>query len=194
MLTYNQIKPKKVIIFRGEPWQVLSSNVAKRTKQKPVNQTKLKNLITGVIINESFKQSDNVEEADIEYIPLTFIYSKGGEWWFYRNSDKSYRIFLSEDLIGEKGLFLKKDMDVKGLSFSNDGQEKNIFDIELPIKESYAVKDAPPNIKGNTASGGTKSVIIESGAIITTPLFIEKGDIIEVNTESKEYVTRVDKA
>ena len=185
MLAYNDIRKGKVIIFSGEPYAVLDSHVFRKQQRKPVNATKLKNLITGKVTEYSFHVSEKAEEADIETRPLTYIYSARNEWWFHRTGNPSERVTLPEDLLGDQKEFLKEKMELDGLYF-----EDKPFGIRLPIKMILKVTEAPPNVRGNTAQGGDKLVTLETGAKITTPMFVEEGDMIEVNTETHEYVGR----
>lgn len=186
MLAYNDIRIGKVIIFNGEPYAVLSSHVFRKQQRKPVNATKLKNLITGKVTEYSFHVSEKAEEAEIETRPLTYIYNARGEWWFHRTGNPSERITLPEDLLGDQKKFLKEKMELDGLYF-----EDKPFGIRLPIKMQFKVAEAPPNVRGNTSQGGNKLVTLETGAQITTPMFVEIGDTIEINTETGEYVSRV---
>ncbi|MCW9054856.1 MAG: elongation factor P [Candidatus Pacebacteria bacterium] len=189
MLHYNEITPKKYIVFEGEPYEVLASNTAKKNRQKPVNQTKLKNLISGRVVDQAFHQSDKVEEADLKKRTIRYIYTNKGEFWFCDPENPKDRFMLPEELIGEKVKFMKENGEVEGLSF-----EDEIIGITTPIKMDFKVTEAAPAVRGNTAQGATKTVVIETGTQITTPLFVNEGDIIRVNTETGEYAERVEKA
>jgi elongation factor P len=186
MLDYNDIRVGKVIIFNGDPYEVLDSHVFRKQQRKPVNATKLKNLITGKVTEYSFHVSEKAVEAEIEARPLTFIYNNRGAWWFHTTGNPSERIELSSDILGDKAKYLKEKTEIFGLYF-----EDRLIGIRLPIKMQFKVTEAPPTIKGNTAQGGNKLVKIETGAMITTPMFVEEGDTIEINTEVGEYVSRV---
>lgn len=193
MLAYNEIKSKTVIVYNDEPHVVLSSDIAKRTKQKPVNQTKLKNLITGATVAVAFRQSDKVEEADLEKTEVEYAYHKpgkgGDEFWFIEPGNPSNRFQLDAELIGDVLDFIMPGEIAEGLVY-----EDNIISLNAPIKVFRRVKQAPPNIKGNTSAGGTKVVTLDTDYQLTTPLFIESGDTVEVNTQTGEYVTRTEKA
>lgn len=193
MLAYSDIKPKKIIELDGEPYQVLSSKVFRKQQRKPVNQTKLKHLVSGKTIDYTFHQSDKVEEADVQTREVQYLYTKkdrqtGGpdQWWFADPNDPSKRFMIAEDIIGERTAFLKENAVVTAIVFND-----TIVDITLPIKIQLQVTQAPPNVRGNTTQGGTKQVTLETGAVVTTPMFIETGDVIEVNTESGTYVQRI---
>lgn len=189
VLNYNDVVPKKVIIHNGEPCEVLSSHVFRMQMRKPVNQTKLRSLKSGKVIEYSFHQNDTVVEADIEYQNITFLYENRGEWWFCEEGNPRNRFKLEDSALGDKSHYLKANEPVEAMKF-NDA----IIGIHLPIKMDLKVTEAPPSIKGNTAQGGSKQVTLETGAIINVPLFINTGDIIRINTDTGEYTERVTKA
>jgi len=186
MLEYNQITERKYIELDGEPYEVLSSHVFRKQQRKPVNQTKLKNLITGKVIERSFHQSEKVEEADIGRTDVKYLYTNRGEWWFCSPTDPSDRMKFSEEIIGDQRIFLKENAVVTAMTFNDE-----IIGFKLPIKVELAVTEAPPNVKGNTAQGGNKQVTLETGATVNVPMFINTGDILRINTETGEYVERV---
>jgi len=186
MLEYNDITLGKVIIYDNEPWEVIGSHVFRKQQRKPVNATKLRNLITGRVTEYSFHQSEKAEEADIETKEIKFIYEQKGEYWFHEDGDPSKRFALKEEQMGYGVKFLKKDAIAKAMIF-----DEKIIGVKLPIKVELKVVEAPPNMKGNTAQGGNKVVKVETGASVNAPLFINEGDIILVNTENGEYVSRL---
>lgn len=189
LLQYNEIKERKIIIWNDEPFLVLESHVARTQQRKPQNQVKMRSLINGRAVNETFRSSDTAEEAEISKREAKFIYENRGEFWFCEPSDPSKRFQIDEKILGDKTKFLKANSTVHTLVFEYDDEEK-LIGIELPIKMEFTVKDAPPNIKGDTATGGTKIVTLENGTMINAPLFIEAGEKIIVNTETGEYVER----
>lgn len=186
MFEYNEITVRKYIVFEGEPYEVLTSHVFRKQMRKPVNATKLKNLISGRVIEHSFGANDKAEEAEIEERKVKFLYNNRGEWWFCEESDASKRFKLEETLIGNAAKFMKANTLVEVLSF-----EENIFSVKLPIKVDLKVTDAPPAVKGDTAKGGNKVITLETGATINAPIFVAEGDVVKVNTETGEYVERV---
>lgn len=186
MLEYNEITVGKFIIFDNEPWEVLASHVFRKQQRKPVNATKLKNMITGRVTEYSFHQSEKAEEAELEEKQISFIYEAKGEYWFHDIDDKSKRFALTETQVGVGAKFLKAGITAKAMIF-----EEKIIGMKLPIKINLKVVEAPPNMKGNTAQGGNKVVKVETGASVNAPLFIEEGNTIVVNTETGEYVERV---
>jgi len=186
MLEYNEISVHKFIIFENEPWEVISSHVFRKQQRKPVNATKLRNLITGRITEVSFHVSDKVKEAEIDKKEVKYLYTNKGEFWFSEANDPSKRFKLPEETIGPAAKFLKPDIIVDALLF----QDK-IIGLKIPIKMELKVVEAHETTKGNTAQGATKSVKLETGAEIQVPMFVKEGDVIRVNTETGQYTDRV---
>ena len=188
MLEYNQITQRKYIVFEDEPYEVLTSQISKKSRQKASNQSKLKNIKNGKVIDKTFHQSDAVEEAEIDKKSITYLYEKRGEFWFCEEGNPKERFFLTEDALGGSRQYLKEQTTVDALTFNDE-----VIGLKLPVKMEFEVKEAPPGIKGNTAQGGSKQVVVETGAVFTVPLFINQGDTIRVNTETGEYVERATK-
>ena len=186
MLEYNDITERKYIIFEKEPYEVLSSHVFRKQQRKPVNATKLRNLISGRIIENSFHVSEKVEEAEIEKKEVKYLYTNKGEFWFCEPSDLSKRFDLPETMIGPAAKFLKENSIVDVMTF--DGK---IIGLKLPIKVDLKVTESHPAVRGNTAQGATKSVVLETGAEIQVPMFIKEGDIVRINTDTGQYTDRV---
>lgn len=172
----------------GEPHLVLEYTFLRMQQRKPTVQTKLKNLITGKIAAKSFQGSDVFPEAEIDKQPIIFLYSNKGEFWFCEKRNPKNRFSFKEEQIADQAKFLKPNTEVMAYKFG-----EKIINIELPVKMDYAVVEAPPSFKGNTATGGTKMVKLENGLQINVPMFINEGDIIRVNTETGEYTERAEK-
>lgn len=189
LLQYNEIRTGKVIVYNDEPCVVLDNHVARTQQRKPQNQVKLKSLISGRTYNETFRSSDTADEADVQKRDIKFLFANKGEYWFCDPTDPANRFKLDEVLINDAKPYLKDNMIVTGMVFDFDDEEK-IIGVKVPIKMEFVVKDAPPNIKGDTATGGNKVITLETGTTINAPLFIEIGERIIVNTETGEYVER----
>ncbi len=194
MLDYSQITQRKYITLDNEPYEVISSHIFRKQQRKPVNQTKLKNLISGRVIERSFHQSEKAEEAEVGVENLIYLYSndKKGEIWFSKKNDQRNRFALPEEIASTEMKFIKENQEVEALIFTKNGEDK-IVSIRMPIKVELKVKETPPGIRGNTAQGGTKPAVLETGVSVVVPLFINEGDVICVNTETGEYVERVSK-
>jgi elongation factor P len=188
MLEYNEILPKRVILLDGEPYEVLDAHVFRKQMRKPVNQTKLRHIITGRVTEHAFHATDKVDEADLSTKAVKYLYTNKGEMWFCAEQNPADRFKLSEEVIGPGAQFLKANSVVEAQLFDD-----NIIGLKLPIKVELAVKEAPPAVRGNTAQGGSKQITLETGATINAPLFVNEGDVVRINTETGTYVERVDK-
>jgi len=186
MLEYNEITVKKFIIFENEPYEVLESHVFRKQQRKPVNATKLKNLLNGRVVEHSFHVSDKASEAEIDKKTIKYLYTNKGEHWFCEEKDPSKRFTLADNVVGEGIKWIKGNTLVTGLVF-----EEIFFSIQIPVKVQLKVKDAPPGIQGDTSRAGMKLVTLETGATINTPLFVQTDDVIEINTDTSSYVSRV---
>lgn len=189
ILSYNEIVQKKVIEYNGEPYLVLSSHVFRMQQRKPVNQTKLKHLVSGKVLEISFHQNESVPEAEIERMDALYLYTNRGESWFAEDGNPKNRFSFPEDAVADKVKWLIQNTLVSVMVY----KEKPMT-IDIPIKMDLKVVEAPPAVKGDTATGGNKQVKLESGAVVNTPLFINEGDILKINTETGEYVERAEKA
>ncbi len=189
ILSYNEILPKSVIVYSNEPFEVLSSHIFRMQQRKPVNQTKLRHLVSGKVLEISFHQSETVPEADINKMQATYLYTAKGECWFAEEGNAKNRFSFPENAVREKVQWLKTNSSVEVLLYN-----ENPVSIKIPIKMDLVVKEAPPAVRGDTATGGDKKVVLESGAVVSTPLFINEGDILRINTDTGQYTERVLKA
>jgi elongation factor P len=189
ILSYNEILQKKVIVYNSEPYKVLSSHIFRMQQRKPVNQTKLQHLVSGKVIEISFHQNESVPEADIETMEANYLYTNRGESWFAEIGNPKNRFSFPDEVVHEKVQWLKQNAEVEVLVYD----EKPIT-LEIPIKVELKVTEAAPAVKGDTVSGGSKQVTVESGAGVQVPMFINEGDVLRINTETGEYVERVSKS
>jgi len=186
MINYNELKPGTVFILEDQPYEVVEFSFLRMQQRKPVAQTRIRNLITGKVINRNFQHTDSFQEAEIDYKKVKFLYSHRDKFVFSEVANPSARFELAQEAIGEPARFLKPNSELEVVSF-----EGKIINVNLPIKMQLKVIEAPPSIKGNTAQGGSKVVKLETGATISAPLFVNEGDAIEVNTQTGEYTGRV---
>ncbi len=189
VLSYNEITPKKVIIFNDEPYLVVSYHVFRKQQRKPVNITKLKNLKTGRVVENTFHVNENAEEADLESRNITFIYRKGNEYWFNNTGKPSERFALTADLIGDQGKFIKERSELTAVVYDDE-----VIGVKIPIKVELKVTETMDAVKGNTSSGAQKEVTLETGAVVMAPMFINEGDVLAINTETGDYSERVSKS
>lgn len=186
MLAHTDLKPGVQFIFEGQPWEVLDANAMKMAQRRPVIRTKIRNLVDGRVQEQSFQQGDMFDEADLEKKEIKYLYQTKGQYFFCEPNDPSKRFSFTEEKIGPQAKFLRPNEIVTGIVF-----EEKIITFKLPIKVQLKVKEAAAGVKGDRAQAGTKEAVLESGATIQVPLFIEAGETIEINTETGEYVKRV---
>jgi len=184
MLDISTIKPGKVIKHNGSPYVVTWIQHIKVARGGATLKTKMKNLIEGNVLEWSYNGGDKAEEADLERSKGVFLYKDDSESYFMDN--QSYEQFsLQNEDITEQLKFMKDDTNVDIMYF-----EGKPVSITLPTKVSLKVVEAPPAVRGNSQGSITKKIVLETGAEITAPLFIESGETIIVNTEKGEYVER----
>lgn len=188
MLSYSELRAGATFVMDGDPYKVLEYNFLRMQQRKPVAQTKIKNLRTGKVTARTFHQNESFPEANIELRKATFLYGHRGEYWFRYGTDNKTRFMLNENALGETIHYL-----IPNTEITTDIFEDKIITIEIPIKMDFKVIQAPPGLKGDSAQGGSKEVIIETGLKITAPLFINENDVIKVNTQSGEYIERASK-
>jgi elongation factor P len=184
MLGISDIKAGKNIILNGVPYAVLYHEHSKTGRAGSVLRTRIKNLVTGAVLEKTFQGADKVEETDIVKSKAQFLYKEKDAYTFMDN--ESYEQFsLSEKVLGPAVNYLIEGTEVLVFNFNSTP-----INIELPIKIKLKVVEAPPGVRGNTVSTGGKLVKLETGLSISVPLFIEEGEEVIVNTERGEYVGR----
>lgn len=184
MLGISDIKAGRNIVLNGEPYAVLYHEHSKTGRAGSVLRTRLKNLLTGAVLEKTFQGSEQVREADVAKSKAQFLYREKDNFSFMDN--ESYDQFtLSAAALGGATNYLIEGTEISVLYFNG-----NPINIELPVKVKLKVVEAPPGIKGNTATSGGKIVTLETGMNVSAPLFVNVGDEIIVNTEKGEYVSR----
>jgi elongation factor P len=186
---YNQVLAKKTVEMNGDPYLVLSSDIAKKDRQKASNTVRMKNLRTGQVIEKTLHQSDVLQDAFITKREVKYLYANRGEFWFCEPNNPKERFSLPADVVGDISKYVKENSLVEAIEYQD-----TIMSISTPIKVELKVKEAPDAVKGNTSSGATKEVVLETGHHIFAPMFINAGDIISINTESGLYSERIEKA
>jgi elongation factor P len=184
MLSLNEIKLGTVVTINSEPYMVVKSEHNKVARGGAVLKTKLKNLITGSIMERTWQGNDKAEEADVEKRKANYLY-KDESFAYFMDVENFDQFNIALEDLGGKERFMKDGIDVNVLYF-----EAKPMTIELPIKVELKVTSAPPGVRGNSAGNVTKTAELETGAIINVPMFVETGDIIRINTDSGEYVER----
>jgi len=169
----------------GEPYLIIDFQHVKPGKGGAFVRTRLKSLVTGNVIDQTFRSGERVGKPDLEEREMQFLYQSGGEFHFM-DTNTYEQLFLTADQLGENKDFLKENMVIKAL-FHN----KRPIGIEVPMFVELRVVQSEPGVRGNTATGATKAATLESGAVIQVPLFVEEGDVVRIDTRTREYVTRV---
>ncbi len=184
--TLNDIKQGLAIVYAGEPYFVVQANFVRMQQRKPVMQTKLRNLINGKVLEITFKPGDRVETAEIAKLDATFLYTTDTEAHFM-DSASFEPISLARTDVAANLPYLREGAPVQLATFN--GQPVG---LTLPPKMDFKVTAAADAVKGDSAQGRvTKKVTVETGAEVAVPLFIKEGDTIRVNTQTGEYVERV---
>ncbi len=189
ILNYSEILPRKIILIDDQPYEVLDAHVFQKQKSRPVNHTKVRNLISGSVKEVVFHQFEKAEEADMGTKEVKYLYANKGEYWFCDANDAADRFKLSAEQLGDSIKFIKTNSIIDSTTFNDD-----IIGLKYPIKVELKITEAPPAVRGNTSGNATKAVIVETGATIYVPMFINEGDIVRINTESGDYAERVEKA
>lgn len=188
MLSINDLKSGTYFILDGQPFEILKEQHVKLHRRKAFLQTKIKNLVNGKIIERNFQQSDAFKKANISKQEVKYLYNHKEEYWFSEKNDAGKRFKLNKDLLGSVTKFLKSNTVLEALVYDDE-----IINVSLPVKMNFKVTEAPPEIKGGTAVGGTKPATIETGVKINVPFFINEGDVIKINTQTGQYAERVEK-
>jgi elongation factor P len=174
------------ILFRDEPYMVLDYAHVKPGKGGAFLRTKMKNMITGLLREETFRSGEKFLQPDLEYKEMQFLY-KDGELYNFMDQDSYDQVAFNDDQIEEVKDYLK-EQEVYVVLYFND---KPIA-VNPPLFVNLIVKETLPGVRGDTAQGaGSKPATLESGAVVSVPLFIEEGDLIKIDTRTKEYIERV---
>lgn len=184
MLSLSDIKTGKHLTLDGDPYTVTSHEHSKMGRAGAVLRTKLRNLANGAVIEKTFQGADKVEEAEITKSKAQYLYHERDNFYFMDN--ESYEQFsLNKEVLGNAINYLIEDTEVDILHYNGTP-----INIELPIKVTLTVVEAPPGYKGDTATAGTKIVTLETGTEISTPMFVNVDDKVIVNTQTGQYVSR----
>ena len=187
MVNYDDLKKGAQITIDGQPYEIIESSLMFKGRGHSTLTAKLKNLLTGNAMSRTFQPSDAFPEAEIIKFQAKYIYEHRGKYIFSMIDNPSKRFELEESQVGDALKFLKQNQEVEAFQY-----KENIISIGLPIKVSYRVTEAPPGVKGDRSQAGNKQVTIETGALVNVPLFVKQDDIVEINTESGEYVRRIE--
>ena len=185
MIDVHQLRKGTTFILDGELFKVIDFQHHKPGRGKAVIRTKIRNLRSGTTIDKNFISGDRVEDVRVDRIGVQYLYTDG-TFYYFMNNDTYEQMPLSAAVLGDSIKYLIDNMELNISVY--DGEP---IDIDLPINVDLKVVDAPMAIAGDTATGVTKEVTLESGLKINVPLFVKEGDTIRVDTRTDDYVTRV---
>ena len=171
--------------IEGEVVQIIEFQHVKPGKGAAFVRTKLKKVISGGVVERTFRPTEKFPQAMIERADMQYLY-KDGDSYIFMNTETYDQISLTEDQVGDAMKFVKENEMVKTLSYKG-----NIFSIEPPLFVELEITNTEPGFKGDTATGATKPAIVETGAQVAVPLFVNQGEIIQIDTRTGEYLKRV---
>ena len=187
MATYNTnaFKSGLRIILDQDPYIIVANEFVKPGKGQAFNRVRVRNLKTGKVIDKTFKSGENVEAADVVDKDMQFLYADG-EMWHFMEQDTFEQYAANEAAISDAKNWLK-DQDICQVTLWNNEP----IVVIPPNFVELEVIETDPGLRGDTASGGIKPAKLSTGAVVRVPLFIEEGEMLKIDTRSKEYVSRV---
>ena len=185
MVSAGEFKNGITLEYENAIWQIIEFQHVKPGKGAAFVRTKLKNIVSGGVIEKSFRPTEKFEEARIDRKDMQYLYADG-DLYYFMDLDTYEQIPLNKDQIGDKLKFVKENEMVKICSHKG-----NVFAVEPPLFVELAISNTEPGFKGNTATGATKPAIVETGAQVAVPLFVNEGDVIKIDTRTGEYLSRV---
>ncbi|MBE0505033.1 MAG: elongation factor P [Desulfuromonadales bacterium] len=185
MYSCSDLKKGLKLLIDGEPHIIAGFDFAKPGKGQAIYKCKLRNMITGSLFDRSYRSGDSFEPAQLEDVRMQYLYQDEAGYVFMDNKTFE-QIHLSEETLGDDKLFLRDNMEVEILMFNGRG-----IGVTLPNFVNLRVERSDPWVKGDTAAGNSKPATVEGGYTLSVPPFVEEGDIIQIDTRSGEYVTRV---
>lgn len=184
MVSAGDFKNGLTIEYEGGIYQIIDFQHVKPGKGAAFVRTKLKNIVSGGIIEKTFRPSEKVENAIIERSDMQYLYTDG-DFFHFMNIESYEQIALTNEQIGDALQFVKENEMVKICAHNG-----NVFSVEPPITVELEVTETEPGIKGDTAQGATKPCIVETGATVYVPLFVNQGDTIKIDTRTGNYISR----
>jgi elongation factor P len=185
MATTADFRNGMVIVFEGELYTIIEFQHVKPGKGGAFVRTRLKGVVSGKVIDKTFRAGERVEEARVERRTMQYLYASG-DMYYVMDPSTYEQIPVSEDIFGNALRYLKESMEISVLMYHDAP-----IAVELPFFVNLKVDTTDPGLRGDTATGGTKPATLETGAVIQVPLFVSVGDTIKVDTRKNEYIERV---
>ncbi len=184
MITVSELRKGTTFEADGQIWRVLEYDHYKPGRGNAIIRTKLRNLRTGATVARTFLSGERVQEVRLEHQTVQYLYNDG-EYYHFMNTETFEQPALPASMLEDVIPFLKE-----GITLDIELYNGEPIGIELPITVDLLVVDAPPGYAGDTATSATKEVTLETGLKLQVPLFIKTGDVIRVDTRTREYITR----
>ena len=185
MITAGEFRNGVTFELEGNVFQIVEFQHVKPGKGAAFVRTKLKNVITGGVVEKTFRPTEKMPKAHIERKDYEYLYSDG-DLYYFMDQESYEQMPLNADQLGDSLKFVKENMVVKVLSYKG-----SVFGVEPPTFVELEVTETEPGFKGDTSTGATKPATLETGATIMVPLFVDQGDFIRVDTRTGEYMERV---
>ncbi len=185
MISTSDFRKGAKIEYKGAPHEIIDYQHHKMGRGGAIIRTKLKNLITGSIFDDSFKGGEKFNVPNLEERTMQYLYNDGDHYHFMDNENYE-QIPLTSEQLGGARKFLKENMGVKILFYSGSP-----IAVEVPMFVELEIVKTDPGVKGDTASGGSKPAVLESGLTVRVPFHLNEGDIIKIDTRTSEYIERV---
>ena len=185
MISAGDFKNGVTVEINGNIYQILEFQHVKPGKGAAFVRTKLKNIISGGVVEKTFRPTEKFPKAHIDRKDMQYLY-RDGDLFNFMDVETYDQIALNEDVVGDSLKFVKENEVVKICSHNG-----NVFSVEPPLFVELAITETEPGFKGDTAQGATKPATVETGAIVMVPLFVEQGDVLKIDTRSGEYLSRV---
>jgi elongation factor P len=185
MISTNDLRTGLTIDVDGEVYSVVEFQHVKPGKGAAFVRTKLKNMRTGRVVEQTFRAGEKVNRAHIERKEMQYLYREA-ESIVFMDNETYEQVSITEDQLGENINYLQENMNIFVLIYNGE-----LMGIDLPHSVELKVATTEPGVRGDTASGATKSATLETGLVIQVPLFVDEGDIVKVDTKTGEYLERV---
>ena len=185
MISAGDFRNGVTLEIEGNVYQIMEFQHVKPGKGAAFVRTKLKNIINGGVVEKTFRPTEKFSAARIDRQDMQYLYTDG-DLFHFMNTDTFDQIALNADDIGDALKFVKENEMVKVCSHNG-----NVFAVEPPLFVELDITDTEPGFKGDTATGATKPAVVETGATVYVPLFVEVGDKIKIDTRTGEYLSRV---
>lgn len=186
MISTSDFKRGIKVEYKGDPYEIIDFQHVKMGRGGAIVRTKLRNLKTGAVLEETFRSGEKMEKPGLEEKSMQYLYSQDNIYYFM-DSETFEQIPLMEEQLGDAKKFLKENMEVKIQYHKNTP-----ISVEIPTFVELIVKKTDPaGFKGDTTSGGGKPAMLETGTIVKVPFHINEGDTIKIDTRTSEYIERV---